>query len=341
MINYNPSKTARLITELRENRNLSLQDVAKRIGVSKTSVFKWENVLSKLTTENVLKVAKFFNITVEELLQGKLKDEPNLEYIKRNYDLDLFNTFTAEEIIDDPTSAVIYYNHIKEIKNEFIRLLPKYATNTLSSQDKEEFDYISKYFNFDLYYFWSFYPEDRVSTSKQKKLINDIVLKYKNTNLYNYEMSKLYNMYIDLKYEEIINSQSIEAYKAYLSILTQEQLDIALLNMLESKEENKSYIEALLQAGANAIYTVKDFNMSFFDEKHFSHFEGDITINEDMLNAFTLINKKELYSSEIRLLKQLSYEEYNQLINKSKTTYLKATIYKEKDPLKYYSIITK
>ena len=77
MINYNPSKSARLITELREKRNLSMQDVADRIGVSKTSVFKWENEQSKLTTENVLKISKFFNITVEELLQGKLKYEPN------------------------------------------------------------------------------------------------------------------------------------------------------------------------------------------------------------------------------------------------------------------------
>lgn len=341
MINYNPSKSARLITELREKRKLSMQDVADRIGVSKTSISKWENEQSKLTTENVLKISKFFNITVEELLQGKLKTEPNSEYIKRNYDLDLFNAFTADDLLEDITPALIYYNHIKEIKNEFIRLLPKYASNSLSVQDKEEFEYISKYFKFDSYYYWSLYPDDRISSANQKKLINDVIAKYKNTNIYNFQISKLYDLDIDLKCDEIIESKSIEAYKAYLSVLTQEQLDISLLNILASKEDNKAYTEALLQAGANVLYTFNDCNKLWFNEEHFSHFEGNISLNENMQNAYDLMSKKELYSNDIRLLKQLSYEEYIKLVNKNKTTYLKASIYKEKDPLKYYSIITK
>ena len=91
-----------------------------------------------------------------------------------------------------------------------------------------------------------------------------------------------------------------------------------------------------------------DFMLALPEENEWSvaiQISEIINLKPEHISCYSLIVEEEtklkemLNNKEITLLKQLPYEEYIKLVNKNKTTYLKASIYKEKDPLKFYSII--
>lgn len=56
------------IKELREERGLSINRLAKEVGVSATTVFRWEHSQADITGENLFALAKFFGVTADYLL---------------------------------------------------------------------------------------------------------------------------------------------------------------------------------------------------------------------------------------------------------------------------------
>lgn len=56
------------ITKLRKNAHLTQDGFAKEVGVSRQSVYKWESGQSYPDVDKLLKVARFFGITVDDLL---------------------------------------------------------------------------------------------------------------------------------------------------------------------------------------------------------------------------------------------------------------------------------
>ena len=60
------------IKVLRKERNLSQPQLAKELGVSKGMISFWENEKYEPTASNIIAVAKFFNISIDELLLVKL-----------------------------------------------------------------------------------------------------------------------------------------------------------------------------------------------------------------------------------------------------------------------------
>ena len=81
-----------LIAKLREKYGLSQQEFAKEIGVSKGAVCQWEQGAG-IKTENLYDIARYFNITVSELIDGQLFEEEDEDYFERNYNLDDFEYF--------------------------------------------------------------------------------------------------------------------------------------------------------------------------------------------------------------------------------------------------------
>lgn len=56
------------IRALRKQKNLSQEQVAEHLGVSRQAVSKWESGLSKPDTENLLALAELFQVSVDEFL---------------------------------------------------------------------------------------------------------------------------------------------------------------------------------------------------------------------------------------------------------------------------------
>ncbi|MDE6947611.1 MAG: helix-turn-helix transcriptional regulator [Anaeroplasmataceae bacterium] len=82
----NTLKTAVLLRQLRKVSNMTIQDVAQAMGVSKAAISKWETG-DGIKTEYLFDLSKFFGIKFSELLNGKLDNESNSDYWRRNYDL--------------------------------------------------------------------------------------------------------------------------------------------------------------------------------------------------------------------------------------------------------------
>ncbi len=62
------------IYELRKSKELSQEDLAERLGVSRQSVSKWETGAVVPDTENALKMSKIFGVTTDFLLTGQYND---------------------------------------------------------------------------------------------------------------------------------------------------------------------------------------------------------------------------------------------------------------------------
>lgn len=57
---------------LRKEKGLSQPQLAKKINVSKGMISFWENEICEPTASNIIVVAQFFNISIDELLLVKL-----------------------------------------------------------------------------------------------------------------------------------------------------------------------------------------------------------------------------------------------------------------------------
>lgn len=62
------------ISELRKNSSFSQEYVAEKLNVSRQAVSKWEQDLSAPDTYNLIALAELFDVSVEYLATGKLRD---------------------------------------------------------------------------------------------------------------------------------------------------------------------------------------------------------------------------------------------------------------------------
>lgn len=57
-----------IFKQLKQDSGLSNVKLAQAIGVSSTSIFRWENGFSDILSDDLIKVAKFFNVSTDYLL---------------------------------------------------------------------------------------------------------------------------------------------------------------------------------------------------------------------------------------------------------------------------------
>ena len=65
-----PKSLAQAIKENRQRCNLTQEQVADQLGVSRQAVSKWENGTAEPSTANLLTLAELFGLSVDELLNG-------------------------------------------------------------------------------------------------------------------------------------------------------------------------------------------------------------------------------------------------------------------------------
>lgn len=73
------TKTANLILVLRKEKGLTQQELGDILGVSSKSISKYERGICLPSDEVLLKMTSFFNISFEELLNGK-RNKPNKNF---------------------------------------------------------------------------------------------------------------------------------------------------------------------------------------------------------------------------------------------------------------------
>ena len=86
----------------RNLRNLSQEELAEKIGISRTALYYYEANKRKPTFEVLEKITDVLNITLEELINGDIFKD--FDYINNNtrkkINLFNFNKKTIEKIID-------------------------------------------------------------------------------------------------------------------------------------------------------------------------------------------------------------------------------------------------
>ena len=63
------------LKELRREKNLTQEQLAQIFGVTNRSVSRWENGVNMPDFDLVIEIAKYYEISIEEFLDGERKDE--------------------------------------------------------------------------------------------------------------------------------------------------------------------------------------------------------------------------------------------------------------------------
>ncbi len=64
-----------MVAALRKKKGMTQLELAEKMGVTDKAVSKWERDLSFPDVNTIPKLAEFFNVTVDELIQAKSKEK--------------------------------------------------------------------------------------------------------------------------------------------------------------------------------------------------------------------------------------------------------------------------
>lgn len=353
-------KIASLLKELRIAGGFSIQDIANYLNVSKVAVSKWENGYD-IKVENLYDLSKLYNITVDELYAGKLKEEIDEIYLKRNYDLSEFNFGNINEKSIDQIKE--FYRRCKALKENFYKLLHKWANDELEDKAIYEFNYIKKYFKFDREYYKYISNINVYSLSMSnidfekefiKKRLNDISKLCK--DCYNWEISKIYDFNIDKQNEIIINTQNEMALDNMLDVIPQIEKDYLLyINIYkedinkkvkeidETDIENNIFIKKLIDSDAKMLYVYRNFD-NLWDEELFNKIEGKSKeLVQTIYKTYSFCNYIRQFEIPIfNNWKAYTFENYKDFVDEEETNRIKDIIYlKNQKPLDYYKNLLK
>ena len=76
------TKSGEFIASLRKERGLTQSELATMIGVGDKSVSKWERGINVPDVLVLQSLAKIFNVSVNEILEGKRKEKIDPEIVK-------------------------------------------------------------------------------------------------------------------------------------------------------------------------------------------------------------------------------------------------------------------
>lgn len=326
-------KIGRLINEIRLNRGISQNQFAEDIGVSKAAVTQWEKGTNGIKTEKLYDIAQYFGITMTELISGKREKELLRDYLNRNYDLYPFRNLRA--VSKDNINEVYQYLALcKSVITRFNEIYPKWLSNELSNEEKEEFDYLKvNYIDPDFekvkvvmtfnrsyidYYDWT--PiQDHLRQFKDKSEEEQ-----------SFEKWKVLRFQCFITPEAIIKS-SLETrkdklFKNYLTILTSFDKNILLSKLIDEKTpkdiQDSTLIKELIEDGAECLFSSNEFEQIHYSKEDMDYFEGPFIRNEDKSKVADLF---EVFYSYDRI-KSLPYSRYQNLINNKKTEEIKNII---------------
>ncbi len=370
---FNCENTGNFIRSLRKERNLTIEQIAKYIGVTKSAVSQWESGKG-IKAEMLYSLARLFNVSVDELVNAKRNGESNSDFFKRNYDLALCQF--GEDNIDDKLGDE-YFSKLRQIKKRFFTLIHASVLDELSDNSKEELGFLSEYFEKDSNYlsylkygagYMGFSNEKDVKEIIKEKL--DSLVDKSDESLC-WELEKFYHVKKEwMKDELVCNARSNYLLGKLLSVMNQPEKDILLAINLKRDEskiqsngfsehevktkkdltldeiENSPYMKTMLNAGCNIMEQFK--SPSCVEKEDLERLEGkisdareEISLNDDTRPYMQVMGADGLVGS-LQYWKMYSYEEYKSFIDERKTEYYRALVnFKEDEPLKYYEALKK
>ncbi|WP_337381411.1 helix-turn-helix transcriptional regulator, partial [Ruminococcus sp.] len=72
-------ETANRLLQYRKKHNLSQEDLANKIGVSRQAVSKWERAEASPDTDNLILLAEIYGVSLDELLKGESNNSSKSE----------------------------------------------------------------------------------------------------------------------------------------------------------------------------------------------------------------------------------------------------------------------
>lgn len=98
--------TAKRLYDYRKANNLSQEELAEKIGVSRQAISKWERAESSPDTDNLIALAKLYNVSIDEMLNGEGEPEKFTAKAEATADGDsTLNEGSATENATAPVSA--------------------------------------------------------------------------------------------------------------------------------------------------------------------------------------------------------------------------------------------
>lgn len=122
---------ANRLLQLRKQNNLSQEELAFKLGISRQAVSKWERAEASPDTDNLINLAKLYNVSLDELLKSdefiegndivKAEDYEYRNQNNTNEDLKDYDYIEIDEEI--PKSKVILNARVKNIIGTTISII--------------------------------------------------------------------------------------------------------------------------------------------------------------------------------------------------------------------------
>ncbi len=344
MINFD--LVGNLIVELRDKCGLSQKEFAEEMGVSKGAVCQWEQG-SGIKTENLYDIAKYFNITVSELINGQLNEEDD-DYFERNYNLDDFEFF--DEINESNYNQLLeYLKRCKNVIKRFMTLYQLKEDNKLTNKQNNEYLRLSQYFKLDHEYLADIQMSVRIYSIDGASEELNKVFEFKNRSELNYMLYKLFNLDIKINPVALLSYEDGEyAANEYLELIGAEYCDELLTKlvseMTDDEIEQSLPVKRLIEFGARCFFTrkhIQSFAYNVMDEDVFKQLKGTAKniIVQDRYEFFKKEEKPD-YSfkfNDAYSWKNYSKDGYEYLIDFDATNRVRdIVLLKDKDPKVYY-----
>lgn len=315
--------------------NLTGKDLANILGIKPPAVSQWESP-DGINPETLYTISKLFNITIDDLLEGKHTGESTEERLCRLYNIDNINIKSAEE---NKNIEVIteYTGKVKNMVSKLYPLLYKKITASITENEVRELEYIKKYFRIDislgpLYSNNNYLHEADSDIIIGKKIINALGADDEAAVLW--ELHKIYKCKAIISFAEW---HTDEIRDNILHSLPPSALDKIATEAYQ--EENYSLAYKLIsEYSANILYVFDRSMMTYYKHDIFEQLEGEKIPLRHINEA------KETWKpfADFNYITTLNYWSYKKLINfgarKKAEMYAK---YKDKNPYKLWEYIKK
>ena len=87
------------LKELRENNNLKPEDVAKLLNISIQMYYRKEKGVNKVSMDQLIKLADFYNVTIDYILDRKYHNEINYLSEKQKELLPFIETLNKDKVM--------------------------------------------------------------------------------------------------------------------------------------------------------------------------------------------------------------------------------------------------
>ncbi|MBE6142334.1 MAG: helix-turn-helix transcriptional regulator [Erysipelotrichaceae bacterium] len=332
------NSTCKLIKELRMETGLKASQFADVMGVNKSSVSKWEND-EVPSVEMLYRIARYFRITVDELIKGKLNNSSSIDKFVIDYSLEEYD---IPQLIDERNIALLveYYKKCQKIKKKFLSSLRKAAYQGLSDIDLKEFNYLSEYVyvNPDIIKYKVDYNArynkllDPNEMAAVKDYFDRIDKHHKDEK--DWELDNLCCYRFKLFETEIVEAQLFEPFVEMYKLLDQYGKNAILNNTISRLPPIYSirnrYVLAMILDGGMVLkngYT----HSTLWDEEVIDAYEGELRIVDMDKSGLAQDNQY------FRFEGNCPYQEYASVIDKEKTSLLKeASLLRKNKPIEYY-----